>query len=576
MQHIRKAGIVAAALAAALAFPTTALGAVTGSDMTYPNATVTIGKTDANPLPNTYKAYKVFNALIDADDNATYVEWTSNAAKSTVMGFLEAGTNYSSWLTANGYADGTLPQVAAEYIAQAIATGRFDDDFNSGSNSGSGRYPSPAGDSFATQLAQALASSSVPSSTATAGSAFTGTEGFYLFVANDANVGTGEAATAPIWLPLGGSAATVMEKNALPTLVKQVKEDRDGTWGTVADANKDQAVSFKLTATMPENIGSFESYAMTFTDTLSAAVVPTGSDISSVVVTVWPTGIGGTAVTIPVSNTHLSESYAGNVLTVAIDDVKQLGQNITKNTVVTVEYTAHLTGAAAEGAAGNATSATLTYTADPVSLETKATTASPVTLAAYRIDIEKVDKQTGLALAGVGFKVRVAASDGAADTTSAGRYIDATGALAAAGSAATFTTDAHGQVSVPLLDAGTYVLEEAVVPRGYEKRPDIQLVIASTLDQAGMRVATLSVTPTTTDNTALASDVVTSATANAGTGAVAVKTSDDKKVLMPITGMDGVAASIVYGSGAIALGLAGWLLTRRRGADGEGAQETGE
>ena len=566
--------VTTGALVASLGLPALAFADVTGTDVTYPDATVTIEATDANDEPNTYKAYKVFNALVDGSDNATYVEWASDAAKSTVMSFLNTGTNYSSWLASNGYSDGTLPQVAAEYISQAIRTGGFDGDFNGGSNSGANHYPAPAGDSFATQLAQALASSSVTSATATAGNTFTGSEGFYLLTANDGNVGVNEAATAPIWLPLGGSASTVVEKNALPTLTKLIQEDRDNSWGKIADANKDQDVNVKLTATMPENIGSFESYHVSFTDKLSSAVVPQNANTSSLAVTLYPTGLTGNAVAIPASNAQLSASYSGNVIEVDIADVKKLGQSITKNTVVTVAYKAHLTGDAAEGAYGNTSSATLTYTADPVSLATKVTEPEPVALAAYQVDITKVDKQTNKALQGVGFKVRLKAADGSSDTASTGKYVDASGALVAAASAATFTTNAAGQVTVPLLDAGTYVLEEAVVPQGYEKRPDIQLEVASTLDQAGQKVATLTVTPTTTDNTALASDIVTTATATVNTGAVQVKTSDDKKVLMPITGMDGVTASLAYGGAAIVLGLGGWLLSRRKkeDADGEGAQ----
>ena len=568
--------VTAGALVVSLGLPAVALADVTGQDVTYPDATTTIQATDANAAPNTYKAYKVFNALVDSSDNATYVEWASDAAKSTVMGFLNTGTNYSSWLASNGYSDGTLPQVAAEYISQAIRTGGYDADFNSGSNSGTNHYPSPAGTSFATQLAQALASSSTSSATATAGSAFTGTEGFYLFVANDAGVSADEAATAPIWLPLGGSAGTVVEKNAIPTIDKQIQEDRDGSWGKIADANKNQDVNVRLTATMPENVGSFESYHVKFTDTLSNAVKLKDENAGSVAVKVWPTGASGSSVAVPTTNAHLGIDYAGNVLTVNIDDVKALGQSITKDSLVTVEYKAHMAGDAAEGAGGNASSATLTYTADPVSLADKTTTSKAVALAAYRIDITKVDKQTNKALQGVGFKVRVAASDGASDTASKDKYVAADGSLVAAGSAATFTTNASGTVTVPMLDAGTYVLEEAVVPQGYEKRPDIQLLVASTLDQSGMKVATLSVTPTTTDNTALDSDIVTTATANVNTGAVAVKTSDDKKVLMPITGMDGVTASLVYGGAAIALGLAGWVALRRKKQDDDVSEESAE
>lgn len=556
--------VTAGTLALSLGIPGLAFADVTGRDVTYPDATVTIRASDANEEPNTYKAYKVFNALVDANDNATYVEWASAAAKSTVMGFLNTGTNYSSWLTANGYSDGTLPQVAAEYISQAIRTGGFDNAFNSGSNSGANRYPSPAGDSFATQLAQALSSSSVASASVTAGSAFTGTEGYYLLAANDSNVTVNEAATAPIWLPLGGSASVVVEKNALPTLTKLIQEDRDNSWGSIADANKDQDVNVKLTATMPENIGSFESYRMTFADTLSNAVVPQGTNTSSVVVTVYPTGTSGPSVVIPVSNSQLSETYANNVLTVDIADVLKLGQNITKNTVVVVDYKAHLTSSANEGAYGNTSSATLSYTADPISLVTRSTESETVALAAYQVDITKVDKQTNKALQGVGFKMRVKASDGASDTASAGKYVDASGALVAPANAATFTTNASGQVTIPMLDAGTYVLEEVVVPQGYEKRPDIQLEIVTALDQAGQKVASLTVTPTTTDNTALESDIVTTASANVNSGAVQIKTSDDKKVLMPITGMDGVTASLVYGGAAIALGLGGWLASRRK------------
>jgi len=310
-----------------------------------------------------------------------------------------------------------------------------------------------------------------------------------------------------------------------------------------------------------------------------------------------PTGMelaGGTASSVQVNvntgdgirditdNAHVAVTYEDGTLSVEIDDLKSTGAEIAKNSTVTVAYRAHLTNASAIGAEGNLNSAILTYSNNPVTdaVGTTLEDAHRTRTCTWQIRLQKVDKQTGTALPGAVFTVQAASASGESDE---GSFVQADGSLGS--TAHEFTTGDDGSLTIPRTDSGRYTIRETGAPTGYEiQDSDITLEIAPQLDQATGAVASWNATLTGGEATGGDTDVVThlvdadneAAMSTAlETGNISIMTSDDKKVALPITGMDGTTAAIVYGGGAVLLGLIGIGATRRKRDGNRDAPEHG-
>lgn len=559
-----------------------------------------------------YKVYEVFKADISANSNdetkaeypgiATHIEWASAAAKVATLTFLD-DNGYGEWLSDSGHSAADahdLPQNAAEFIALRIG--------GSDADVGAATTPkTPAAQTFALEYAKALKDGGVDAASAAAGTTFTAEQGFYLFVTDGQSIGDDEAGTAPIWVPLGGETTAISEKTSVPTVNKQVKEDKTGLYGKAADANAFQDLDYKLTGKLPANIGAFDKYHYRFTDTLSSGLELKDGDESSVVVMIDETDV----------TAKVDISYANNILTVDFPDLLKVNTGtadapsyvpITKDTVVTVDYKAHATEQAAIGSAGNENSVVLTYTTDPVTEQdgTTLSTGIKAQTYTYQLNLNKVDKQTAENLAHAKYTVQVADTPAGADTYTvdndsgeyflvdgqyttdepdgydgdrysrvpgspvvanpdSGKYVQADGSLGE--EAFEFESDDDGNIVVPRVDEGTYIVRETQAPAGYELQDaDITVTITSSLDQTTGALENLA-TQVSGGEAApegqVATHVVTTA---AATGTSEVQTSDDKKVLLPVTGMDGVTASVLLASGVTAVSAAGLIRSRRKGA----------
>ena len=526
-----------------------------------------------------YKVYKVFDADIAANDDAasndrypriaTHIEWAGESVKTAALAFLDEN-GYRDWLESSGH-DGEnahdLPQNAAEYMAQSIGTSLDDEN---------AAVPhTKRAKTFALELAKALASAGVdasgykPYASGGAPQAFDGATGFYLFVTDDESVESNEAGTSPIWVPLGASAQTVREKAAVPTVDKQVKEGSSGEYGKAADAHKGQLLSYKLKGTLPDNYDAFDTYRYKFTDTFSAGLdlaVDDGEELADAVKVTIDASDGSKTDISKNSNVSIAYDEAKRVLEVDIADLKKVSNALDKNGVIYVEYGAKLNENALIGAQGNPNDVKLTYTSNPVSEATSTTLdgGKKVYGYTYQLSLNKLDKQTAEPLSGAKFTMRVAQTQGSKDDESVGKYVQGDGSLSQV--AYEFTTE-KGKLLVPRIDEGTYVLHEVAAPEGYDTAPDITLTIDSTLDQETGKLTKLdaSVSGGITGAT-VSSDVVTHVEDSGdtlSTGTINVTTSDDKKITMPITGMDGATAVFVYGTIALVLGMGGWFASRR-------------
>ena len=502
----------------------------------------------------TYDAYQLFLADIDEHDQASHVSWASEATKDELLAFLD-DHGYQEWLSQH-HPDADQhdrAQNAAEYLALMIE--------GSPTDTGAGGDPrTTASGSFANDLAHALASSALVPERATTDEPFVGEEGYWLFVTTDATTqDPSEAGTAPIFLPLGGSVTTLYEKSSVPTLDKEVYEDSTKTWGKVADANVTQSVPYRLTGTLPTNYGTFDHYHYRFTDTLSEGLDLEGSDDPR-----NPLGltirIDDKAVDIDATN--LSITCEGRTLTVDFADLKASCWDdyaITKDSVITVEYRAHLNASCLLGAPGNPNVVYLTYTDDPISEGDGRTEEVPAKVFAYKLRLVKNDGQTGEALSGATFTIQVA--EGNADEGSRGKFVQADGSLS--DTPHLFVTDGQGAFEVAGLDEGLYRIAEQEAPEGFNiAEPAFDLHIGSSLDHGERTLTTLEATVSTPGGQASSSAGVSTVDGNAGT--VTVTAKNERIFGLPLTGLGGQDLTgyvAVASLGSASLGL--WL--RRSG-----------
>ena len=158
-------------------------------------------------------------------------------------------------------------------------------------------------------------------------------------------------------------------KVGLPTVQKKVQEDQSGnyaadlakhettdkSWNDVADYDIGDAVPFKLYGTMPDNLDKYGAYYYCFKDTLDEQF--TAPDKSSVVVK-----IDGNTVT---ESENMTIVVDGQNINVSFKDIKKAVTGVTKDSIVTVEYSAVLNSTAVVGNPGQNNTVYLTYSNNP-------------------------------------------------------------------------------------------------------------------------------------------------------------------------------------------------------------------
>lgn len=513
--------------------------------------------TQLNNAEATYDAYMLFKADIDENDQATHVSWASDAMKQIVLAYLDSH-GYEEWLATTHPADDQhdRPQNACEYIAQRIHDSATDTDAATSPRTVQAR-------TFANELARSLAgNNATPRQCATSGQAFTGQEGYYLFVTTDSTTTSpDEAGTAPMWIPLGGSVETIEEKSAIPTVDKEVREDSKQTWGKLADAHTNQRLPYRLTGTLPSNYGAFSSYHYRFTDTLESGLtvdVPAGGSIADALTV----KVGGRDA--PIDGDALKASLENNVLVVEFKNLKDPHWDdyaITANTTISVEYQAYMNESRVIGSPGNPNGVYLTYTDDPISDGDGRTKEVRTRAFAYKLLVRKVDEQTNEPLEGAGFFIRVA--DRNSDEASRGLYVQQNGSLAE--EPFEFTTSAEGTFEVLGLDEGIYTISEVTTPEGWETiDQDITLDVSSLLDETTMSIKVLRaglLGGDTYDDNAAAPTNVSALSGHAGS--ITITVTNDRWIKMPLTGQGGLGLSSIGGA-ALAIGAQGVLVARRR------------
>lgn len=368
---------------------------------------------------------------------------------------------------------------------------------------------------------------------------------------------------------------TVEHKGTFPTVDKNI-----GTVETIetkvngADYNIGDDVPFTLTATLPDNLSTYETYKIIFHDTLDNGLTYNANSAKVYV-------INGATTT--EAKAGYTVEPTGQTLTVTIADVNNLKDDnstaitMTAASKIIVEYTAELNVRADIGTPGNKNTVYLEYSNDPnwdgTGSEPEPTGNTPkdeVLVFTYELDVTKVDgKDETKKLKDAEFVLyrEVLKTVGEAQTKvkeyvtvdEAGKVIgwtendhDST----ETNKASVLKSDTNGSIKVIGLDAGTYYLEEIKAPSGYNKLSDpITIVITASV--------------TTTEDAAALTGLtikVGEGEAKSGvldTGIVSTNVENNAGATLPETGGMGTTLFYVLG-GVLVVGAVVLLITKKR------------
>lgn len=510
---------LALAMAASPVIPATV--ALADTDTTYGTGSITISQVQGNTT--TFTGYQIFKAKVtDSADSKTKsvsdVEWASDAVKAAVQ-------------TATGQTFAT-PQDGADWIQKNVT--------------GTDATTAVEANGVADKIAKAV-SQIESSTTVNPGTAATLAEGYWLFVTTP-TVGDGEAATAPIFAVVGGkTGVTVTEKDTVPTVKKTLTDGK-----TSGSTGVGKEISYKLEGTVASNIDTYSTYAYAFNDTLSAGL-----------------NYVDKSATVKVDGKDVTEkatiTYSGHKLTISFADLKKVA-NLTKSSKVTVEYKAKVNKDAVAGTGSNLSNqVSLTYSNDPHSKGTGTTKDNPtVKEYTYKLKLVKRDRDTEKALDGATFTVK-----------SGDKFVQADGSLG--DKEYVFTANGNDGFTVNGLDAGTYTVSEKNAPSGYDKTGNFTFTITPTIEKDELTGLANTVDGNTDAIAGESNDTPgdhqlqpkANSAAEFKSGTVTVTVGDKKEITMPLTGMKGTTALVVYGSAILVISAAAYIRHRRNAADSE-------
>ena len=284
------------------------------------------------------------------------------------------------------------------------------------------------------------------------------------------DVTTGELEFEAIENNEGLTGDVVNEEHKKPEFEKKIKDTNDSTgetseWQDSADYDIGDAVPYKLTAKLPNDVTSYKHYHITFTDQMEKSL--TFKEITKVTVN----GTEVTAGTKGELGKYFFDQTDDQNFTVRLDwdggkdandKAKYISDEDLNDAIVEVEFTATLNSGAELGKQGNVNAAKLTYSNNSLSDEdgkdTEDTKWDYVIAFTYKLDVSKVD-QNDKALSGAKFKLEKKIK-GASNKTIA---------LAMDGN----------KFSAKGLDDGDYILTELAAPKGYKKIDPIEFTVTA-------------------------------------------------------------------------------------------------
>ncbi|MCD8052127.1 MAG: isopeptide-forming domain-containing fimbrial protein [Clostridiales bacterium] len=325
----------------------------------------------------------------------------------------------------------------------------------------------------------------------------------------------------------------------VPTFDKAVGDETDADEATEDYAVGDD-VDFTLTATLPSDYADFDTYALTFHDTLSSGlsfnedsvVVKVGNTVVASGYTLVTEGLtDGCSFEVQITDTNSLVDEDGNAITVSA------------GSVITVTYTAELTTDATTVYQTN--TAYLEYSNNPNESGDGYTSTTPedkTYVVNFTVTVDKVD-ENGDALEGAGFTLYKYDPDNA-DADEDG-YVEV-GVLDASNTDGTSFT-------INGLAVGKYKLVETTTPAGYNTADDIIFTIDAE--------ATESTTGVTVDT----EDVTDFTISTTGT-TLSTEVENRSGSSLPSTGGMGTTIFYVVG-GVLVAGAVVLLITKKRMAE---------
>lgn len=369
----------------------------------------------------------------------------------------------------------------------------------------------------------------------------------------------------------------------IPTLEKKVAErskyQEDEGYGMyyndVADWNIGDSVPFKLIASIPNNIESYDEYKFVFHDTLSNAFTLERDSIKVFVAE-------GTAANVEQFKPQVANLYQvafeGQSFTLTIPDINQLDAHGNPANYVIITYSATLNQNAEIGLDGNENTAYLEFSNDPNGDGLGRTAEDTVIVFTYELAGTKVDGETQAALKNAQFVllnrakteaamvvdgkvkgwVKVDTDAAAGDVQMPETYEDWF-TLNQQHNGLILTSAENGLFNIAGLDDGTYYLREIQAPAGYNLlENDVKLVITATTtngqDWAGEPGQALTALNISVNDGELQPG-------NTDTGVVNVTVENNGGATLPETG--GMGTTLFYIIGGLLVVGAGVLLVVR-------------
>ena len=263
-------------------------------------------------------------------------------------------------------------------------------------------------------------------------------------------------------------------KPGTPDFEKKIKDTNDSTgktsgWQDSADYDIGDAVPYKLTAKLPNDVTSYKKYHITFSDKMESTLDYNKDAMVKVIGADGKEITDGFAVDDSVKNDHdfvVRLDWAGEG---EGDEQQTIADANLNGATVEVEFTATLNKTAKRGKPGNVNKSQLKYSNSPQIDELDREDETPwdyVIAFTYDVDLSKVNEKSE-PLEGAEFKLekRIAGKDGADPTWELVELISNGGG------------EKKNIFKAEGLDDGTYRLTETKAPKGYKLLDPVTFVV---------------------------------------------------------------------------------------------------